>query len=617
MKRRFIKINKLVVGGAIVAAISLVASVSFFAPKVSMAAVTADINSDGKVDVIDLSILLSNYAKTAAQSSNPAADVNASGIIDITDLSILLTNFGHASNSLTITGVTNGATVSGSAASLGASTGGAAVAKVELYLDGALLRTEAAAPYCFGSELGAACGPWDSTAVANGTHSVFAKSYDAGNVLLATAATVTFTVNNSSGGGTGDPAGTGSGTHYYVDAATGNDASAGTSSGTAWKTIAKINGRTFAAGDVVHMNGTFSGTIDDNGNGTSNAPILYTGTGSLGGKAGLTGITLSASQNIIFRNLDLSNPGTMAIRTPYNGGGLVQYIKFDAVKVHDSKIGVYIGGTNHKDITFTNSDITNITEDGILLDDPAGDRFSYIGGYIRNTGQVRPGDGHGVHGVYSSGGTSHLYAGISFSNNLNGDALSLRRGGMNVRDCTFTGPNEEHIGFYNEDEAGGVNEYTGSPSTGLVTRIYRNKFNGGILWHGDNNDAGINNPGNSWDIFNNTFNGTNVALYSTQSSYYTKYIRNNVFVGGNLQTPTMASGKTLIIDHNGFSGLTAKGTNALTSSPALDGSMNVTAAAYVNAGVAAISPATTLSGTYPGAPLGYVGAAPDIGATER
>jgi hypothetical protein len=48
-----------------------------------------DINGDGVVDVLDLSILLTNYGTTSASS-----DLNHDGIVNIFDLSILLTNYG-------------------------------------------------------------------------------------------------------------------------------------------------------------------------------------------------------------------------------------------------------------------------------------------------------------------------------------------------------------------------------------------------------------------------------------------------------------------------------------------------------------------------------------------
>ncbi len=55
----------------------------------SQAAGTADLNSDGKVDVTDLSIILSNYGKQTA-----TGDINGDGSVTIIDLSILLTAFG-------------------------------------------------------------------------------------------------------------------------------------------------------------------------------------------------------------------------------------------------------------------------------------------------------------------------------------------------------------------------------------------------------------------------------------------------------------------------------------------------------------------------------------------
>lgn len=48
-----------------------------------------DLNYDGKVDVFDLSILLSNWG-----ASGGVADINKDGTVDIFDLSILLSNWG-------------------------------------------------------------------------------------------------------------------------------------------------------------------------------------------------------------------------------------------------------------------------------------------------------------------------------------------------------------------------------------------------------------------------------------------------------------------------------------------------------------------------------------------
>jgi hypothetical protein len=53
--------------------------------------IKGDVNSDGSVDVVDLSILLSNYKLATTYDRG---DLNGSGVVDIFDLSILLANYG-------------------------------------------------------------------------------------------------------------------------------------------------------------------------------------------------------------------------------------------------------------------------------------------------------------------------------------------------------------------------------------------------------------------------------------------------------------------------------------------------------------------------------------------
>jgi len=62
-------------------------------------------------------------------------------------------------------------------------------------------------------------------------------------LLLMTAATAA--------AGHGSPAAAAAGVAYYVDATAGSDANAGTSPGAPWKSLAKVNGTTFQAGDQV------------------------------------------------------------------------------------------------------------------------------------------------------------------------------------------------------------------------------------------------------------------------------------------------------------------------------------------------------------------------------
>jgi hypothetical protein len=49
----------------------------------------SDLNADGKVNVTDLGIFLSNWNKTGVSSS----DINSDGVVDVIDLGILLSNW--------------------------------------------------------------------------------------------------------------------------------------------------------------------------------------------------------------------------------------------------------------------------------------------------------------------------------------------------------------------------------------------------------------------------------------------------------------------------------------------------------------------------------------------
>jgi hypothetical protein len=66
-------------------------------------------------------------------------------------------------------------------------------------------------------------------------------------------------------------------TTYYVDPTGGNDSNNGTSTGTAWRTLGKVNGFAFAPGDVVlfKKGGTWSGQLLISRAGTASAVITF------------------------------------------------------------------------------------------------------------------------------------------------------------------------------------------------------------------------------------------------------------------------------------------------------------------------------------------------------
>jgi len=65
-------------------------------------------------------------------------------------------------------------------------------------------------------------------------------------------------------------------TTYYVDSVGGNDSNVGTSTSTAWKSLSKVNAKTFAAGDKIlfKAGSSYTGTLHPLGSGASGNPII-------------------------------------------------------------------------------------------------------------------------------------------------------------------------------------------------------------------------------------------------------------------------------------------------------------------------------------------------------
>jgi hypothetical protein len=66
-------------------------------------------------------------------------------------------------------------------------------------------------------------------------------------------------------------------TQFYVDNVGGSDSNSGTASTAPWKSLAKVNGRTFRAGDVINFKrgSVWTGTLKVRNSGTSTASITY------------------------------------------------------------------------------------------------------------------------------------------------------------------------------------------------------------------------------------------------------------------------------------------------------------------------------------------------------
>ncbi len=61
-------------------------------PTMSPQGKTGDVNGDGKVDIIDIGVIIDNYGKSPIP--NPKADINHDGVVNIIDIGICIDNYG-------------------------------------------------------------------------------------------------------------------------------------------------------------------------------------------------------------------------------------------------------------------------------------------------------------------------------------------------------------------------------------------------------------------------------------------------------------------------------------------------------------------------------------------
>ena len=64
-----------------------------------LAALPGDANLDGRVDINDLTVVLSNFGQTSLTNAWASGDFNGDGRVDVNDLTILLSNFGQSRSS--------------------------------------------------------------------------------------------------------------------------------------------------------------------------------------------------------------------------------------------------------------------------------------------------------------------------------------------------------------------------------------------------------------------------------------------------------------------------------------------------------------------------------------
>ncbi|MEV6524468.1 RICIN domain-containing protein [Longispora sp. NPDC051575] len=166
-----------------------------------------------------------------------------------------------------------------------------------------------------------------------------------GAALLALAATAVSTQPASAAG-----------TAYHLDCAAGNDANTGTSPGAAWRTLGKVNGRTFGAGDqlLILRGTTCTGALTPKGSGSTGSPVTVDAYGT-GARPVIAGAGVEAAVRLYnqqwweVRNLEITNKGATVgrrrgVSVELADYGTASHIVLENLDIHD------VNGEDKKDL---------------------------------------------------------------------------------------------------------------------------------------------------------------------------------------------------------------------------------------------------------------------------
>ena len=136
---------------------------------------------------------------------------------------------------------------------------------------------------------------------------------------------------------------------YYVDNANGNDNNNGTSTSTAWKTLSKVNSKTFAPGDriLLKKGGSWTGQLYPKGSGTSGSPIVIDSYGT-GNRPIINGSGIAGGAVYLYnqkfweiKNLEVTNKGSVngawrqGILIKGENAGTLNYLRINGCYVHN------------------------------------------------------------------------------------------------------------------------------------------------------------------------------------------------------------------------------------------------------------------------------------------
>jgi len=309
-------------------------------------------------------------------------------------------------------------------------------------------------------------------------------------------------------------------TTYYVSAV-GVDTNAGTSTGAPWKTVSKVNAKTFVAGDVISFRGgdTFTGTmlyITATMVGTAANPVTYTSYGT--GRATITMTTNSAiyavAAGIAVNNLIFTSAFGYDPVTFYNStAGLKDHVYIDNCDFSAGTNGLSIGGASgggFTNVRVTNCAFHNNRDQGLFI-------------YGPTFNSTTPTYAHTNVYVGSCTATNNLGNTANTTSNTGSGILLASVNGGTIEFCTATGN-----GANNRNVAGGpVGIWAYSSTSVVIQNCLSYSNHSGTAADGDGFDLDINTS-NSTIQYCLAYNNDGAGILDYEAAGATRHTGNAI-----------------------------------------------------------------------------------------
>ncbi len=249
------------------------------------------------------------------------------------------------------------------------------------------------------------------------------------------------------------PGSTITGTSYYVSPS-GSDSNSGTSPGSSWRTVKRVNEAKLAPGDGVLFQGgaAFADeTLMPNASGQARSPIVF---GSYGeGNATLPqGVWFRGRNHLAFEHLTIEREGNLQ--------GTGEDVTIESCSIHNDSLAINAAGSN-SDWTIDDNTIDHTGNSGMLLE---GENFTVSGNTITNTG-LDSSISYGKHGIYLK--VINATVTNNTITNFSADGISVR-----YRNSVLTGNHisngQEGIGWFQYDPIVGTSHWTENTITGTT-----------------------------------------------------------------------------------------------------------------------------------------------------